>query len=278
MNLTETQINAADGTLLMVRHAIPQNFKRLAILVHGLGEHSARYAEMAGFFNSKGFAVFTLDHRGHGLSGGRRAHVDTFSDYISDLLIVTKKASAMTGKKRFFMLGHSMGGLIATLFAGSKPELLDGLVLSSPFFGFAEKVPIYKAIPGKILSGLMPTLSMATGLDPNVISHDKNVVNAYASDPLTLKTVTTRWFTEAKKAQEEAKNAVQKYKGPLLVMQAGDDKLVSPSTTQEVFELSQSNPKEFHMLEGFYHEIFNEVERAKPYGLLDKWLNSVIGV
>jgi lysophospholipase len=272
MKYTELQINAADGTMLRVIYRVPQHFHSMVIIVHGLGEHCGRYDEVATFFNKRGFATFLYDHRGHGKSSGKRAHIDSFEEYLSDLMIVSKKGIEVTKTEKFLLFGHSMGGLISANFAGRKPELLSGLVLSSPFIGNAVKIPAVKAIAGKLLSRLVPGFSMPTGLPPEMLSHDHDVVQAYINDPLVTGSVTTRWFTETVKGQLSAFEAARKYTGPLLVLQGGDDQLVSVTETKAFFEVSASPDKEIHVLEGLYHEIFNEVERKIPFGLLDEWL------
>lgn len=274
MKFHELHINAADGTLLNVEYVVPDSFHSLAILVHGLAEHSARYRERALFLAERGFAVFIPNHRGHGKSGGRRAHVLSFQDYLSDLMVVSKNARDITQKGKFLLFGHSMGGLISANFAGIKPDLLSGLVLSSPFFGFAMKVPAFKAIGGKLISGLWPSLSMPTGIDPNHVSHDPVAVAEYANDPMVSKIVSARWFTETVKAQTLVADAMNTYTGPLLVMQAGDDLLASASESRKVFEGAASADKEFYNLEGFYHDIFHEAGKKAVYEIFDQWLKA----
>lgn len=272
MKFTELQINAADGTLLFVRHQIPEESRGLVVIVHGFAEHCGRYDEMAQFFAARGLSTFLFDLRGHGRSGGARSYISSFEEYVADLAVVAKRATEMTGSEKFLLLGHSMGGLIAAHFAGRREGALRGLVLSSPFIGFAMKVPAIKAAAGKVMSGLWPTLSLPTGIDPAVVSHDEAVVKAYAADPLNNKVATARWFTEVVKAQSEVMAAIGKYHGPLLVVQAGDDKLADPAATRALFEAAGTQHKEMQVFDGFFHEVFNEVDRSTVYDTLDRWM------
>ena len=272
MKFTELQINAADGTLLFMRHHIPENARGLALVVHGFAEHCGRYDEMAEFFAARGLATFLYDQRGHGKSGGARSYISTFDEYVADLAMVAKRACEITGMEQFLLVAHSMGGLVAAHFAGRRGGMLRGLVLSSPFIGFAIKVPAVKALAGKVMSGIWPTLSLPTGIDPAVISHDEAVVKAYDTDPLNNKVATARWFTEIVKAQSEAAGVISGYTGPLLVVQAGDDKLADPAASRALFEAAGTQHKEMQVFDGFYHEVFNEVDRKAVYDTLDRWM------
>ncbi|MFA6033384.1 MAG: lysophospholipase [Myxococcota bacterium] len=271
----ELEINSADGTLLHLKYSIPEGHAALALIVHGLGEHSGRYDELTGFLNKRGFAVFRLDLRGHGRSAGKHAHVTAFDEYLSDVMVASAKAMEISGYKRFVLVGHSMGGLICANFAGLRHGLISGLVLSSPFFGFAQKPPAVKAFFGSIISRIYPSLSLATGLDAGLVSRDPEIVRKYTSDPLVHGVISARWFTEVL-SQQNGLERFREYKGPLLMMQAGADGLASPEASRLAFEASPADPKEFHMLDGLYHEIFNELEddRKKVFGILDRWLKA----
>jgi alpha-beta hydrolase superfamily lysophospholipase len=156
----------------------------------------------------------------------------------------------------------------------AKKDRISGMVLSSPFFGMAMKVPAVKVWGGKALSGIMPTLAMKSGLDPSWLSHDRSIVDQYAADPLVSNIATARWFTETLSAQEAALNEAGQVEGPLLVMQAGDDRVCSSLVTKRFFEVTAAPDKSFKLYEGFYHEIFNEVGRDQVLSDLFAWLES----
>ncbi len=264
--------NAPDGIRLFFRRWFVDNPKGLLALVHGFAEHSGRYKALADEICKTGWSVAAFDYRGHGQSGGRRAHIDSFKGYLDDLeSFLSEIAKAGYGEKPV-LLGHSLGGLIAARYCERNADSLSGMVLSSPFFDMAFKVPALKAVAGKLLSGILPTLSLKTGLDPSILSHDQEVCEHYAADPLVSDIASARWFTEVLQAQADSFREVTHIKLPLLVMQAGDDRLASSEATRHFFEAAQSEDKNFLLYEDYFHEIFNEVGRARVVADLIAWL------
>ena len=187
--------------------------KARMIIIHGLGEHSGRYLNVINRLVPKGISIFAPDFRGHGKSDGKRGHVLSFDDYLEDLYSMFGVAlKEIKPGMKCFLLGHSMGGLIALHYAIRRQETIDGLIISSPSLGVAVKVPAIKAVLGKAMSSLWPGLSLNNELDASKISHDEKVVTAYRNDPLVHDRVTVRWFTEFLSAMEKANIRYQKLK------------------------------------------------------------------
>jgi lysophospholipase len=263
-----------DGIRLFFRRWFVEQAKGLVALIHGFAEHSGRYTELARDLNEAGWSVAAFDYRGHGQSGGRRAHVDRFSEYLDDFISFLEEIRKSGHSGLPIVLGHSLGGLIAARFSQTNSEIAAGIILSSPFLAMAFKVPRVKALAGKALASVFPTLSLKTGLDPGVLSHDRAVVEKYAADPLVSNVASARWFTETLSAQETAVKEAGLVKGPLLVMQAGEDKLSSVDMTKHFFQQARTEDKVLHLYEGYFHEIFNEVGRKKVVDDLKEWLES----
>ena len=93
----------------------PERAKAVLVIAHGIGEHSGRYAHVADYFTKRNLAVWACDHRGHGKSGGKRGHVDNFDDYLADLGQMIRIAKDHSPGVKTFLLGLSLGGLIATV-------------------------------------------------------------------------------------------------------------------------------------------------------------------
>jgi alpha-beta hydrolase superfamily lysophospholipase len=265
---------AKDGNKIYWQGWMPSDSIRGLILVsHGLGEHIARYGHLAEFLNNKGFAVFGSDHCGHGRSSGKRGHILSFDNYIQDYKLFRDSIVARFSGKQSFLLGHSLGGLIAVHYVLAHPSDFNGLIISSAALKIKIEANPVKLALGRFFSKFLPGITMGNELDPHMISHDQDVVKKYISDPLVHDRVSARWFTCFTAAIAQAQARAAEIKMPALVMQSSEDKLVDPDGAREFFEKLGSSDKTLKYWEGFYHEMFNEVEKQKPYEFLLNWLD-----
>jgi alpha-beta hydrolase superfamily lysophospholipase len=153
-----------DGLKIFYRHYPSPIEKSRLVIAHGLGEHSGRYDNVIKKLFPKGISIWALDHRGHGQSDGARGHISSFDEYLNDLGGVIEIAkTGISENTKCFLLGHSMGGLIALMFAFQNPNRIDGLVVSSPSLGMKVKVPGSKWLWGNScrLSGPLFPLEMS---------------------------------------------------------------------------------------------------------------------
>jgi lysophospholipase len=175
---------------------------------------------------------------------------------------------------KVFLIGHSLGGLIALDYAEKSGEKLAGLIVSSPGLRLKMKVSPVKALLAKMLSGVAPSPTIKTGLDSNLISRDREVVRKYVNDPLVHGVVTPRWTTEFLAAEEETIRDAQRLKLPCLILQAGADGLVDPSATIDFFKKVGASDKTLKVYDGFYHEILNEPGKDSVLQEIDAWLSA----
>ncbi len=271
MNGSEGTFTSFDGTTLYFREWRGKEQIANILIIHGLGEHSGRYLKLAEDFNKSGFNAFSFDLRGHGKSGGKRGHIMNFDEYLYDLHNF-KQMLYKRSPKPIFILGHSMGGLIAMNFAIKNPAEIQGLITSSPLFRIRAKVPEWKKKLGVFLSSRIPSLSMSNGLNPDHLSHAPEVVKAYINDPLVHTKVTARWFTEITKAMEETFRTAQRLNVPVLMLHGGSDLLTDPKGSEEIYGLLTVRDKTLKIYNGYYHEIYNEVERERPVADTIEWI------
>jgi acylglycerol lipase len=218
-----------------------------------------------------------MDLRGHGKSEGRRGHILAFDDYVNDVSAIVEVAKReMQEERKYFLLGHSMGGLIALDFALRYPTRINGVILSSPSLGIEVKVPFLKKAMGKFMSSVAPGLTLSNGIDITRLSHDKQVVRAYGDDPLVHDRVSARWFTEFMRVMEKVGNSAPELKVPILMQLAGDDALTDLNASQKFFDGLTVDDKAVYVYERLYHEIYNESEELKsgPLQDLDDWIKT----
>ena len=272
-------LTGADGVNIFYRHYAAQSERARLVIAHGLGEHAGRYRNVVDRLLPEGISIWAPDHRGHGRSDGKRGHVEHFSQYVADLRLTIELARRdRPPDTPCFLLGHSLGGLIAIVFAEAHPDLIDGVVASSPALGMVAEIPLVKKIMGSLMSRFRPELSMGNELNAALISHDPKVVAAYKADPLVHDRVSARFFTELLAAMESAKARAASLAVPILLQVAGEDHLVSAQTSVRFFQKLSIQDKTLHVYEGLYHEIYNEVDdrRNEVFEDLENWLEGRI--
>ena len=238
--------------------------KGSVLVIHGYAEHGGRYLELIEALVVRGYLVAALDLRGHGLSEGFRGHCDAFDDYLLDVDVLLEELArdpAWSGSGKPVLLGHSFGGLIAFHSALANPGRARGIFLSSPFFGIKLAVPVVKRAAARLLSRIVPTFGLPSGLSGRDVSHDPEKIKEYDEDPLNGKKATARWYTETVAAHARAFEQAPSFHAPLEIFAAAADRVVSPEATRAVFDRVGSARKTLTMLEGQFHEIFNEVDR-----------------
>ena len=254
----------------------PETDARAAILlVHGLGEHSKRYEYFARHCTQRGFAVYTLDHYGHGKSDGHPGYVERFSVFLDGVDAALINLQAQHPALPVFLVGHSMGGLIAAAYLLNRQQsVFRGCVLSGPAFITEQTPPRLLLLLNRILSLLVPTLPMAQ-LDATAISRDPAVVEAYANDPLVFHgKLTSRFIAEMSAAMDSTLRRAEEINIPLILLHGDQDRLTSPSGSLEFHERAASADKSIKIYPGLYHEIFNEPERDQVLEDMSTWLEA----
>jgi alpha-beta hydrolase superfamily lysophospholipase len=243
-------------------------------LMHGFGEHSSRYDHVAAALCRAGYGVVAIDARGHGRSTGRRAHVASYDHYVQDYDLLKLHTAARWPGLDLFCMGHSNGGLIALRYALTQPDDVTGFVVTSPMCGIGVEVPRLKAAAGRLMSKVWPTFTMPNDLNPSKLSHIERVVEKYEADPLGLKIVSARWFTEATEAQEDLLERAGELEQAFLFLVAGQDELVDAKAAEDVFHRMGSGDREMELFPKLYHEILNEEAWQDIVRRMVRWMES----
>ncbi|MBI4304012.1 MAG: lysophospholipase [Chloroflexi bacterium] len=247
--------------------------KAILLVVHGLCEHSGRYSNLADYFVPKGYAIFGLDHRGHGKSEGQRVYVNRFSDYLDDLKVFWDIVRGEYSNTKIFLVGHSVGGTIATAYAVNHQSELAGLILSAPALKVGSSVSRPSMVMARVLSALLPGIGVAP-LEAQAISRDKAVVDAYVNDPLVYcGKISARTGSElVNMIEKRLPPQMAEIDLPILIMYGSADRLSNPEGSTMLYELAHSQDKTLRRYDGLYHEIFNEPERGQVLADMETWL------
>lgn len=265
------QLSAADGTPLHVTdYLLPAAACHGSIVImHGLGDHSGRYFRLSQFLNDCGLSVRCYDHRGHGRSGGKRGDVIYGDPMLQDAEIVIDDFAAGFDRAPF-LLGHSMGGLFAARFALERRSRLRGLVLSSP--ALAVNLSGFEQRLMALMQVLAPSLGLPNGLPLTYLSRDPAVVAAYKADPLVHGRISTRLVRSMLDSVDYCHAQAPTLALPTLMLVAGDDRLVDAAGSRRFHAATPEGMARLHVYDGFYHEVFNEPDAARPLADLKDWL------
>jgi len=247
--------------------------RAVVCLVHGLGEHSSRYAHVAEAFGKEGFILLGFDQRGHGRSGGARGHVSSIDDFMNDIDLLLEQAKNRYPGLPVILYGHSLGGILV-LHHGltRKPNVKGVIATSSGLHTALEKQPV-KIFMAKLLGSLMPATALASGLDTKGLSRDESVRQAYLNDPLVHDKISlgfgkimlgvTKWTLE---------NAGN-FSLPLLLLHGKNDEIAYPSSSTE-FAAALKDRCTLVLWDGAYHELHNELEKLEVFKTITMWMNA----
>ncbi len=248
-----------EGSVRPVLRTWPVEAPRAAlVVVHGLGEHSGRYTRVAEAMGAEGVLTISYDQRGHGRSPGRPgdASFAALEGDLRTLLLEARRGDATC--LPVFLLGHSMGGLIALRHALAAPEGLSGLILSAPWLATRFPVPPWKRRLGRLAARVAPWVSLSTGVLPEHISSDPGEARAYEADPLIHGRITARLHAGAEEAQRVTLRGRCALKVPALVLVPGDDGLADSRVTLDFMRGLRGGPVEVIQLAGCRHEPFSD--------------------
>ncbi len=270
----EDDLKFPDGTALRFKWWESENPIADIVLVHGYSEHCARYSHAAEYLNSCGYSVWSVDFHGHGTSPGLRGYAVRIDDYVEATHALIREAKALSGRSKIFLLGHSMGGLIAALVGLKYPEGITGVVLSAPALKVDHLASPFIVSIGKMLSRFTPKLGVAPPVDPIWISRDPAVVESYRTDPLIYHgKVRARPGYEIILGSRAFAAKASNFTLPLLVLQGGADRVIPQSGLDMVFPTIGSADKTMKIFPDLYHEILQEPEKMEALQIISEWLN-----
>ncbi|WP_371396728.1 lysophospholipase [Fretibacter rubidus] len=265
LSLTSRDGTALHGVIL----AAPDNPKAVMTLIHGFGEHSARYQAMADVLAMSGIAVISGDLRGHGQSDGKRGSVNSYQDLRDDLDAILTATRARFSGVPHVLYGHSMGGGLVLHHLLDSPEVghdLYSVIASAPLLAL-------KSPPGKLaemavrgLSKIAPGLVIKSPIDGTKISTLPAEQSAYVNDPLTHGSMNARLAVGMVEAGQAASAAASNWNIPLLLMHAQDDRLTDVTASMDF--AAQAKQCQFHAFDNVEHEMHNDSCREAVYTLM----------
>lgn len=275
MNHSDDSFTGASGTKIYYQSWLPEGTpKAVLIIVHGLGEHSGRYMNVVNHLVPDGYAIYALDHYGHGKSEGVRMFVPRFEEFTGTLKIFSDMVQAKHPDQKIFILGHSMGSLITTDYLLTHQNEFDGAIISGTAIKVPDNITPATVTLGKLFSVLMPKFGLSA-LDANSVSRDPEVVDAYVNDPLVYTgKMTARFGAEGIKAMQRVTSRMAEISLPIYIFHGSADAMANPSGSQDLYDTVSSTDKTLKFYEGYYHETLNDFGKEVVLDDLKGWLEA----
>ena len=269
----EEHVPVRDGLKLFIRSWVPAVQPRAAIgIVHGVKSHSGYYFWAAEQLAAHGFAVYAVDLHGRGKSEGDRFYLEKMADYVDDADTLVKLAKSRHPSVPFFLLGHSAGGVISSVYTLEHQAELSGFICES--FAFQVYAPDFALTVLKGLSHVAPHLHVLD-LKSEDFSRDPAAVRAMIEDPLIAGEVQpTNTVAELARADERLKQEFPLITLPLLILHGTADKVTKPGGSQFFYDTAGSRDKTLKLYDEHAHDLLNDLGRERVMADIVTWIET----
>ncbi|OGO71391.1 MAG: hypothetical protein A2Z49_08025 [Chloroflexi bacterium RBG_19FT_COMBO_56_12] len=279
MSHFEINRTTSDGVVLYLQgwqSEVPA--KAVVCLVHGLGEHSGRYAHVGAALNSAGYHLLAFDLRGHGKTLGKRGDLPSYEVVNKDVSLLLTEATIRYPNLPQILYGHSLGGMVVLYYCLRIKPHLAGVVVTSPGLRTALEEQKNKIMLVNLLGSVMPGMTISTGLEASTISRDPAVVERYQKDLLVHDQATLGLAKHSLDATRYIYENAKNWELPLLLMHGSVDKLSYPEGSLELAEKIDPRLCTLNLWEGLSHELHNEPEKEKVFAYLINQLDQFVAI
>ena len=249
--------------------------KAVVCLVHGIGEHTLRYVNVADAFTKEGYVLFGADLRGHGNSGGLRGHFPSIEAVLQDIDLLLNQARKLYPGLPLILYGHSLGGILVLHYVLKRKPVIKGVIATSPALHNALEKQQAKVMAAKILGSLIPSVTIASGLDVNAISHDKEVATIYNNDPLVHNKMSLGFGKIMLSVSPWTLEHAGEFTLPLLLMHGKSDSIALPSSSIE-FAAPLNKICKLVLWEDAFHELHNETIKEEVFKTMTDWIGQLL--
>jgi alpha-beta hydrolase superfamily lysophospholipase len=253
---------------------LPTQARPRAVIVnlHGLGDHSGLYPNLASHFPARGVALYAFDMRGNGRSPGQRAYLGSWKEYRGDLEAFVGRVREWEPGLPLFLLGNSLGGLVVLDYVLHYPGQVEGVIAAAPVLGDVGVPPVLMAL-GRVMSRVLPRFSLNVGMDLTGLAREPSVIEAVLADPLFHRRGTARLSTEVTSAINRVQHLAGSLSVPLLILHGSADRMVPPDGSRTFFAKVRFPDREFREYPGAYHGLFADLGFETVLGDLEEWID-----
>lgn len=258
----------------------PEGPKKVICIVHGIGEHGGRYDRVASRFHDAGYAVLSMDLRGHGDSLGVKGDCAPRKDVLDDVSALLTCAQLRYPGVPIILYGHSMGGNITLDYRcrGGMNDVPTAYLISAPWIRLVHPIPepVYWAV--KALSKVLPRFTVGSAVDESALGNPASV-QPYTADPMVHNRISALCAVDGfvvGRALERGRleDNGRAAKIPLMLMHGGDDQICDPQATQALAARLQELGEAVKHIEwkGLFHEIHNGGRESNGDEVIDRMI------
>ena len=268
-----------DGISLYYQAWTPSRSRARAAIInlHGLGDHSGLYPNLASHLPVRGMALYAYDMRGNGRSPGQRAYLRSWQEYRDDLREFVTQVREWEEDLPLFLLGNSLGGLVVLDYALEHAAGLAGVIAAAPPLGRLGVPPVLMSL-GRVMSRVLPRFSLEVGMDLTGLARDPGVRETVLADPFFHRRGTARLSTEVTAAIARVHQRAADLTVPLLILHGSADRMVPPDGSRSFFAQVRCPDREFREYPEAYHALFADINHGEVLGDLERWLEAHIPV
>ncbi|MFM7483877.1 MAG: alpha/beta fold hydrolase [Burkholderiaceae bacterium] len=251
----------------------------LLLGIHGGMSHSGDYETVGCYFREHGVTTISFDLCGHG--SNKLIDIPGFDVFIEDVVRMLDWVRARYPQTPLFIVGHSMGALIASHLVLSNrltPYSVSGIVLSSPYYANAIPVPPWMIPLSRWLAKLFPTAKVPMEDLTRWLTHDREITERHIADTLLQRRgsdASMRFGRSLLDAQTALNNDLSQWNLPVFAVVAGDDRLANAAVGMQLLRTIPAALLELHRYEQNYHENFNELNRQEIFAAMLQWMRSI---
>lgn len=274
MKQSTWRFTSTDNIRLEARRWQPTDgkVKGVVCLVHGMGEHSGRYAHVATYFTNRGYVLAGFDLRGHGKSPGQRGHIPSYGQLMLDIDQFVSAVARTFPDIPLFLYGHSMGGNLVLNYLLRHTPNISGAVVTAP--ALKVQTNLLKVLCGQLMNILCPGFSMPSGINSRSLSREKQVSDDYDRDPLNHSLLSARLGMSLIRSGQWAIGNAHKLRSPVLLMHGTEDRVCFPQGSEE-FATRAGKLCQLKLWPGLLHELHNEPEYLQVLQYVVAWLQEI---
>lgn len=275
-NNSQHTFKTHDDTSLFYQHwssHIPTESPKAIVLFHRGHEHSERMAHLVEELNLSEFDFFAWDARGHGKSPGERGDAPSFSACVKDIQYFIQHIQENYGinAQDIAVIGQSVGAVLAATWVHDYAPKIRALCLASPAFDIKLYVPF--AEPNlRLLNKIKGNFFIQSYVKAKMLTHDQSRAESYDTDPLIAKAISVRMLLGLYDASARIVNDAQNIYVPTQVLCSGSDFVVQQKPQKDFYQKLPHPKKEFHILDGFFHDTLGEKNREIAIGKIRRFI------